>query len=385
MQDPDSQAPAQRLDERDARPDLGAALSWGFDSQDTEPRYALGTQQGLRVGPPDLASEDPGFDLAAISRASLVFDARGRIADLNALAETLLGYPRADLVGEPIDLIVSKLVTIEQPAQIRFVSASEGACIRHRSGRAIPVEALLCPHAAGSTVAVLCAVETTEAGLREEDVAQIVHDLKNPLSTIALEACLLDDKLTRGTPQDMRGALARITHNVEFLDRMVHDLLDLCSLEAGRLELQRRPTELRALLEQIIDRVVPTRDRGRVFLHTEGPLTISIDELRIERVIANLLENALKYAPKTSGVVVRLAAVNDTARISVSDAGPGMTAAETGYVFDKFRRASTASGHEGSGLGLYVSKKLVEAHGGRIEVTSARGVGSQFSFELPTT
>jgi PAS domain S-box-containing protein len=377
--------PARRwFEDREAQPRAGA-IAWEFEAQDTEPRCARGTRERDRVGAAGDVSADPVLDLAAIPRAILVFDANARIADVNPLAETLVGYTRHELVGEPIELVASKLPSIEPLGRLRFVPASAGACVRHRNGRAIPVEVLLCPHDEQSTVAILRAVETTEAGLREDDVAQIVHDLKSPLSTIALETCLLDDKVARGNPSDMRDALARITHNVEFLDRMVQDLLDLCSLDAGRLELQRRPTELHALLEQIIDRVVPTRDRERVSLQSAEPVTTSIDDLRIERVVANLLQNALKYAPRTSSIVVRLAAVSNAIRISVSDAGPGIMPAEVGSVFDKFRRASTAGAHEGSGLGLYVSKKIVEAHGGRIDVTSVRGAGSQFFFELPAT
>ena len=383
MRDPDSQVRARRRCETcEAPPGLGSATSVGFAGQDPEPRLARGTRAGDRVGPPDGASDRAALDLAAIPRPSLVFDADGRIVDVNPLAETLFGYTRFELVGEPVP---SKLASGEQFGRIRFLSAAAGACVHHRSGRAIPVDVLLCPRDERSTAAVFRAAETTDAGLREEDVAQIVHDLKNPLSTIALEVCLLDDKLAHGHPSDTRDALARITHNVEFLDRMVQDLLDLCSFDAGRLELNRRPTELRMLLEQIIDRVVPTRDRGRVSLHAAEPLTTSIDDLRIERVVANLLQNALKYAPEITGIVVGLAAVNDAIRVSVTDAGPGMTPAETGYVFDKFRRASTAGAREGSGLGLYVSRKIVEAHGGRIDVTSVPGAGSQFFFELPST
>jgi signal transduction histidine kinase len=386
MQDRDSQVRArQQVETYEAPPGLGTATSSGFARQDPEPRFARGTRTGDRVGPPEDATDRTALDLAAIPRASFVFDQDGRIVDVNALAETLSGRARSELVGELVERVISKLAAGDQLGGIHFLSATAGACVHHRSGRAIPVEMLLCPHGEGSTVAMLRALETTDAGLRAEHVAQIVHDLKNPLSTIALEACLLDNKLAYGRPLDARDALARITRNVEFLDRMVQDLLDLCSLDAGRLELQRRPTELHTLLEQIIDRVVPTRDRGRVSLQSTEPVTTSIDDLRIERVVANLLQNALKYAPNTSGVVVRLAAVNDAIRISVSDTGPGITPAEIGSVFDKFRRASTAGAHEGSGLGLYVSKKIVEAHGGRIDVTSTPGAGSQFFFELPAT
>jgi signal transduction histidine kinase len=236
-----------------------------------------------------------------------------------------------------------------------------------------------------AAAAVLAAEKPSADGLREEDVAQIVHDLKNPLSTIALEAYMLDDKITRDDHLDLRDGVARILHNVEFLDRMVHDLLDLCSVDADRLELHRRPTELRRLLEQVIHRAVPTRDRGRVALWAADPVTIPVDELRIERVVANLLQNALKYAPRGSSIVVQLAATNQVIRVSVDDVGPGMTPTEIEFVFDKFRRGSAAGAHEGSGLGLYVSKKIVEAHGGRIGATSVQGAGSQFFFDLPVT
>jgi PAS domain S-box-containing protein len=355
-------------------------MSSDVDDQDTEPRFPRGTQAGS-LGTGDRAA----LDLAELASASLVFDASGRIVDVNSLAEALVGYTRRELVGEPVGLIAAQLEGLAQLDRIRLLPENTGASVRHRSGRAIPVEILLHPQVGGPTVAIVRAIEITAAGLRQDDVAQIVHDLKNPLSTIALELYQLDGEPAHGHPPKTREALARITRNVEFIDRMVHDLLDLCSAEAGRLELRRRPTELRALLEQIIDRVVPTRDRLRVSLRAAEPMTISIDDLRIERVVANLLQNALTYAPRVTGIIVGLAAVNDAIRVSVTDAGPGMTATEAGTVFDKFRRGSTAGSHEGSGLGLYVSKKIVEAHGGRIDVTSVRGVGSQFFFELPAT
>ena len=211
-----------------------------------------------------------------------------------------------------------------------------------------------------------------------DTLAQIVHDLKNPLSTIGLEACLLKEVVPEG---DQRDAVARIAHNVNFLDRLVHDLLDSCSVEAGKFELHRRPTELRTLLEQTIERAVATRDRQRVFLEAPEQFVLAVDDLRIERVVANLLGNALAYSPRSAGVVIRLVREADHVRISVIDAGPGMSPGEAQLVFEKYRRGSAPGA--GSGLGLYISKVIVEAHGGRIGVSSVRGVGSQFYFELP--
>jgi signal transduction histidine kinase len=107
------------------------------------------------------------------------------------------------------------------------------------------------------------------------------------------------------------------------------------------------------------------------------------DELRIERVVANLVQNALKYSPASCPVVVRVDLARDRACVVVRDYGQGLAVEEQGLVFEKYRRATTARDHEGSGLGLYVSKRIVEAHGGEIGVSSQPGKGSSFYFTLP--
>lgn len=221
-------------------------------------------------------------------------------------------------------------------------------------------------------------------GLCEDEAAQIVHDLRDPLATITLDAYLLDRQLANGDPSDGKRLVARIIRNVEFLDRIVQDLLDSCAARGDHLELSRRPTELCALALRVIDRVVPTRDSGRVSLDAPIPITIAIDGLRIERVIANLVGNALKYAPPGSRIVVRLEAAARSARISVTDNGPGIAPADLAHVFDRYRRGSRAHGSRGWGLGLYASKAIVEAHGGTINVESVLGEGSRFYFDLPT-
>ncbi len=218
---------------------------------------------------------------------------------------------------------------------------------------------------------------------RGDELAQIVHDLKSPLSSIALEADLLDARAAFCEGFDAKRSLERIRRNVRFLDRLVYDLMDACTLSNGQFALRRVPCDLANLLASVIERAVPHSDRHRVFLDPCVPTEVLADELRIERVVMNLLDNALKYTPVCGGIVVRMSKDDRTAQISISDAGPGLAPGDVSVVFEPYRRAASATGRAGTGLGLYVSKQIVEAHGGSIGVESVRGLGARFYFELP--
>jgi len=218
---------------------------------------------------------------------------------------------------------------------------------------------------------------------RDDELAQIVHYLKNPLASIALEAEMLETRGAQCGSFDAKRALARIRRNVQFLDRLIFDLMDACALSNGPLSLCRVPCELGRLIDNVIERAVPCADRNRVFVDALEPIEVLADELRIERVVMNLLDNALKYTPSSGGIIVRASKDEHYAQISISDAGPGLTTAEVGLVFEPYRRVSTAAGRPGTGLGLFVSKQIVEAHGGSIGVESVRGLGARFFFALP--
>jgi signal transduction histidine kinase len=144
----------------------------------------------------------------------------------------------------------------------------------------------------------------------------------------------------------------------------------------------REPTDLQRLLAAVVDRVVPSRDRARVCIEAHASALVLVDVPRIERVVANLLQNALKYAAGTP-VVVRLETRESRARVSIIDSGPGLHDDDIASLFAKHRRGRQAGKRDGSGLGLYVSRKIVEAHGGRIAADSPEGRGAHFFFELP--
>jgi signal transduction histidine kinase len=321
-----------------------------------------------------LDEQAAALELATAARAMFVIDARGIVDDVNAVAEELVGYPRSELVGQRLRFLASDVIL--PSTHVRSFSA----CMHHRNGEKILVDVLLCPDHTDASIVFMTPRPQHEIARRNSEVVQIVHDLKNPLATIALEMYLLENKLDQ---TELKNVVVRVSQNVAFLDRMVHDLLDASSIEAESFRVHRSPTELRGLVEQVIERSTPTCERARVVFEPAGPLTAPIDVLRIERVIANLLHNALKYSRAPNRVVLRLEALPSVARVSVTDAGPGIPAHEAGLIFNKYARATGARGIDGNGLGLYVSKRIVEAHGGRIGVHTVEGVGSCFFFELP--
>jgi signal transduction histidine kinase len=214
----------------------------------------------------------------------------------------------------------------------------------------------------------------------DDDVASLAHDIKNPLTIIMLETSQIEQRIgARGLPSVQRG-LERIAQNASYIDRLVSDLLDLTSAEAGTLELRLERVDLARLLQEALGRAVSSLERSRVSLEIREVVYVNADELRIERVLSNLVCNALKYCE--GSVVVRLDVRGVYACVSVIDSGPGLTAEESRMVFERYRRASTNQ-QQGYGLGLHTSRRIIEAHRGRIGIASQPGRGSRFFFELP--
>jgi PAS domain S-box-containing protein len=342
---------------------------WG-EGTSPQMQFAVGTREVERLVVEVLEQRPAALELGA--QAMFVLDADGAIEDVNADAESLVGFARADLIGQRLKFLGGDTT---QPANhVRSFAAR----IHDRDGHEIVVDVVLYASRTNTTT-IFMTPRSGEDGARSNEVVEIVHDLKNPLSTIALEMHLLEtiDK------QELRTIVSRVNQNVAFLDRMVGDLLDASSMEADSFRAQREPKELRGLIEEVIERSIATRDRGRVVFHAAEQVALSVDALRIDRVVANLLSNALKYSMPSTPVVLRLETRAGFARVSVSDTGPGIPDGQTELVFAKYGRAKNSRGREGNGLGLYVSKRIIEAHGGRIGVHSVEGVGSCFFFELP--
>ena len=353
-----------------------------LSERNVRPRHAVGSGEAEPLSSRTtrrLATGDEELQLAAISDAVFVVDENEMIIDANVRAEILVGYARAELVGRAIGTVIGGLdpSPLVVPSNLgtehaRFIPATGGAKAFHRGGGTFLVDVLICPHQHGSVLAIVRPLDGTASGFR-------------PLATIALESELLDASIDGLDHDALCRAVQRILLNVGFLDRMIQDLLDLSAIDAGRFSLRRNPVELRSLIEGTLERVVASRERDRVVFEGESQIVLSVDGLRLERVIANLIENAFKYAPKHSGIVVHLSRGPSTVCIAVVDAGPGIADDDHVAIFDKYRRARAAGSTDGNGLGLYVAKRIVEAHGGRIGVERVRDAGSRFFFELPVS
>ena len=358
----------------------GTRVDGGDDLEDApkEPAFAMGTGEIMRIEEADMIGVD------AIPSPAFLVDDEWQIVAVSWLGQQLCGYTTRELSGQSLAVIVPAADRLRgDERSVRFLTSDQGMTVRQRGGREIPVDVFVGAQGDHSTMVIARPTAPPAHVVPEEDIAEIVHDLKTPLATIALEADVLANKLELGARVDAQQVAMRIARNATFLDRMVQDLLDLCSLDSGHLVLHRHATDIGELVEAVCDRVIPTRDRVRVFVDASTHVVIDIDALRIERVLANFLQNALKYIPRTGIIEIRIDAEPSLVRVWVIDDGPGLTRAEIAYVFDKFRRAPTSASQNGCGLGLYVSKRIVEAHGGRIGVESVSGRGSRFYFELP--
>jgi signal transduction histidine kinase len=212
----------------------------------------------------------------------------------------------------------------------------------------------------------------------------VSHELLTPLTIIKGHAELLADPAIRHDPALAEPAVRAIDEEVERLRRQVRNVLDTARLSGGDFSVQRAPLVLRPLLEQTVRRF-----GGRSRLHQfvvdlppRLPLVLG-DQDRLESVLYNLLDNAVKYAPTGGRVLVRAVARPAVVEVSVEDEGPGIPPAERKQVFQPYYRVTTGSMSKGSGLGLYICEAIVAAHDGRLWIGSGERGGAAVRFTVP--
>jgi signal transduction histidine kinase len=214
-----------------------------------------------------------------------------------------------------------------------------------------------------------------------ELIATVSHEIRSPLTTIKGFTKTLIDRWDRLDDDIKRDMLLAINADADRVTRLLTELLDVSRIEAGRLTLHRRLVDLRELAAETVEKLAGRSDRHVVGIGGDEVLEVSGDPDKLRQVVTNFVENALKY---TDGgkVTVTCAHEGGWGRLAVTDEGPGIPERRQKSLFDKFTRHEVPGSPSGTGLGLYICKGLIEAHGGRIGVTSTEGSGSTFWFEI---
>lgn len=217
--------------------------------------------------------------------------------------------------------------------------------------------------------------------LREDYLHMVSHDLRSPLAVILSHAQLLG-LIAKDKPQIRESAQAIANSSLQ-MNNMISDLVDSTRIETGQLALKTSCIDLEKFLRDLLLRMRGAMDvdRIRIVHRLSLPLVVA-DPNRLERIFLNFLSNALKYSPPGTRVEIDFRRDGDWMVIAIRDEGPGISPKDLPYIFDRYYRVGTAN-EEGLGLGLYIVKKLVMAHGGTVWVESEPGMGSTFFFTLP--
>jgi len=324
--------------------------------------------------------------LERIDSGVVHLDGTGTVAFMNRKAEEILRIGRAEVLGRRVDMLPLRTpiyrVLSEDSHDAPLEVSVDGAVILVRS-TAVPESGGGC----GELFELRdISCEKREKRQREEFVAMMTHDLKSPLTVIMGYAQALLGEMPAKVDASLHLFIREIDKSSGKMLTMIDDVLDAYRLEAGLLQIDRQPCNVRVLLEGCCsDGQREAVVHGAAFqsdLSPEAP-TLNLDCKQIARVFANLIGNAVKFTPRRGTIGVSSALQDGFFAVEVSDTGIGIPPDEVPRIFNKYFRASAARGFKGTGLGLTISKAIVEAHGGSILVESQAGKGSRFSVLLP--
>ena len=325
--------------------------------------------------------------LTNLTDGVVMTDAEEKLLLTNPAAERLFNFKKENVNGHPlieavhdyeIDEIVKKCLstTHEQTAQLET------------NGRFIRVIAV--PITTGRSYSTLVLFQDltelrTLQTMRRELIGNISHDLRTPIAGIkamveTLQDTAIDDK------QVALDFLTRINGEVDRLTQMVTELTELSHIETGKAELRRVPTNLNYLIEEVVGQMRPQAESKPVTITTDfnsNLPVIKVDKDRIRQTLTNLVHNAIKFNNPGGKVTITTTFDNESAIVSMSDTGIGISKEDLPHIFERFYKADKARSQGGSGLGLAIAKHTIQAHGGSISVKSEEGKGTTITFDLP--
>jgi PAS domain S-box-containing protein len=333
----------------------------------------------------------------------LILDRECRVLGFNQAMTRLTGYQVGEVLGKTCRQVVP-LVSLKgddycaMVCPLMYAGASERppiteAILTDRHGLSVPVEltSAVIKDEDGAPLGGLISARDIRARKEAEELQStflsvISHELQTPIAIIKGYADLLSEPDETLPPETMRQKMATIAAEADRLSKMVENLLYASRIQAGGLKLKLEPVALALLAQRVVQRLDSLSPIHTVRAAAPPDLPpVLADYERLEEVLVNLVENAIKYSPKGGLVEIIARSTSDEVIVSVTDEGIGISADDRDRLFERFSRLDSrlVSQMKGTGLGLYICKAIVEAHGGRIWAEAAPGSGSRFSFSLP--
>ena len=341
----------------------------------------------------------------------LVFSDDGGIVEVNSTLLDLLGYRREEMLRLHVEKIFSVAGRIFYQTHFFPLLKLKGKVeeiyldLRSAAGENIPVLVNAARHERGGRIyndcvfiairqrsryedEILRAKREAEAATRAKDefLSIVSHELRTPLNAILGWSQML--KNGKIDAANLGRAIEAIDRSARMQSQLIEDLLDLSRIISGKLKIEVGQVDLGKVVERAIEVVAPAAQAKEIQLEKimESGVFVSGDSARLQQVFWNLLSNAVKFTPKGGRVQIRLARVNSSIEVSVSDTGKGISPDFLPYVFERFQQADNTGGKRGGGLGLglAITRHIVELHGGGIKVESeGEGMGSTFTVSLP--
>lgn len=325
--------------------------------------------------------------LANLTDGVVMTDGDKRIILANPSAERLFNFRETNVIGHPLIEAVHDY-EIDEVVEKCLKTANEETAQLESAGRFLRVIALPISPSVASTTLILFQDLTQLRNLqtmRRELIGNISHDLRTPIAGIkamveTLQDTALEDKKTA------MDFLIRINSETDRLTQMVAELTELSRIETGSAELRMEPTNLNLLVEEVVAQMNPLAESRPVIittaLDTSLPI-IKVDKDRISQTLINLVHNAIKFNHPGGKIIISTNYDIDSAIVSVSDTGIGISKDDLPHIFERFYKADKARSRGGSGLGLAIAKHTIQAHGGSIWAKSEEGHGTILSFSLP--
>jgi PAS domain S-box-containing protein len=355
--------------------------------------------------------------LSSIGDGVIATDAAGRVTRVNPVAERLTGWSEADAARKPLEEIfvivneASRLPVDNPVTRVLREGVSVGLAnhtvLIARNGSEIPVDDSAAPiKTAGGEVhgAVLVFRDVTERRRTEHERLNLIaeleaavrarddflsiasHELRNPVNAVQLQLVGVLRAYQRGTdevrPDELRDRVAQANGQVGRLTRLLDNLLDVSRISAGSIVLEPEELDLAEVVRSVIDQVRGESEDRQIQFGDREPVVGRLDRLRVEQVVSNLLSNAIKYGDGQP-IVISLDHDGRSARLSVKDRGIGIAPDQHERLFARFERGVSRRQYGGFGLGLWITRQLVDAMGGSISVDSRPGHGATFSIVLP--